>query len=380
MSVAVVRVTGSELDKWRHVVSWVYSHQAPSPTLEADDDDGEARFLALVDGEPAAACSVIDYTVARGCSDLRCGGVAGVATLPEWRRSGVAHQLMTEVVRAMDEDGFAVSALYAYKDSYYRKFGYASCGWRWQVKCPQARLPACESNYRVRQIKTDELGALDAVYTPFIRSRSGSVLRTRQDWLHRMGKKPPMVYAIGEPLEAYLWVTLEEFWGEANIGEMAWSTPEGYRAALGLIRSLCSNQLSAVWNEPPDGPYAAQFYDQGASLTMARPTMFRVVSVAKALGSLRTEQQGSFCVGVEDTSEWNQGAWTVDFSPAGTEVRAGGKPGLGVSAGNLAQAVMGQPSLVSLRETGAVRVQDEAQFSAACSLLTAKPVVCMDFF
>lgn len=380
MSLKVVKVAPADVADWQHVVSWVYAREAATED-SYPPDPGETRYLARVGDTPVAACAVYSMDIARQNSTLRCGGVAGVATLAEHRQSGAADALMRFTLEGMRADGYALSALYAFRSTYYRRFGYENCGWRWQIKCPADRLPKVKSDLPIKQWSLDDLDHLNSVYVPFIRSRSGSPLRASSDWTHRMGKKPPMVYAIGEPLEAYLWVNIGEFWGEVTVGEFAWTSLDGYRAGLKLLSGLCSNQTSATWMEPPDSPFVELHMDQGATAQHARPTMFRVVDVRTALSSIQCDEALSFAFEATDSvAPWNQGVWTVETKNGTTRVEPGGKAAFQLDVRHIAQALMGQPDLRRLAATGHVAVFDQGGFDTACRFLPPSPVVCMDFF
>lgn len=376
MSFEVIVAGAAEIEEWAYVVSWVYRQSAPD-MAQFEPEDGETRLLVRSNGQPVAACLILDYLVARGRDDLTCGGVAAVATLPEHRRTGAASVLMEGALAHMASAGHAVSALYPYREPFYRKFGYQTCGWRWQIKCPQDRLPRVKSELTARQVIGQGLAELDPVYRQFIRQRSGSHIRQAADWDDRLGKSEPMVYVLGSPAEAYLWVNLKDFWGDINVGEIGWSTQRGYDSALALLVSLASNQSTVTWCEPPDSPFLARFLDQGVEAKVHRATMFRVIDAARALGSLKSDHEGRFCLA---TTGFEVKTWTVEFGPKGTVVAPGGDPGLEIDASHLGQAVMGQPSLAELRVQGLVSVVSEADFEAACRLMSPSPVVCMEFF
>lgn len=380
MNLEVLRVGENEQADWRQVVSWVYAKQAPAPDAYPLDE-GESRFVVRLDGAPAGASTVIDYNVARGTVDLRTGGVAGVATLPEFRRAGVADAMMRSLLGFMHEDGMALTALYGFRETYYRKFGYETSGWRYQIKCPQGRLPKVSSDLKVRQIDATQLDQLEPVYTAFIRARSGSPFRTPADWTHRMGKKTPMIYVIGDTPEAYLWVHLEEFWGDVNVGEIAWKSREGYEGCLSLLGSLCSNQSTVTWSEPPDSPFVSRFMDQGVTVTINRATMFRVIGVQEALFPFKSMEQLEFSFELIDPDcPWNNGRWKVDCGAYGTQVARAETADFSIGIGAFSQAVMGQPSLRQLADQGMVSVTNPKGLDAACRLLNPMPVVCMEFF
>ena len=380
MNIEILKVGAKETHDWGHVVSWVYAHKPPYED-QYDLNPGEARYLAKLDGRPVGACTIYDMPVVRLDSNLKCGGVAGVATLPEFRGTGVADRLMRGILEEMRDMGHAISALYPYRSTYYRRFGYENCGWRWQIKCPQQRLPQWKPQLPIRQLSQDDIQRLDDVYVPFVRRRSGSIIRTLEDWHHRLGKVTPMVYIIGEPAEAYLWVNMDEFWGDANVGELAWTTRRGYETALSLVSSLCANQSSATWYEPPDSPFVGSHLDQGIVATLNRQTMYRVVDVKLALSSLVSTFEGSFEFAVEDdVCPWNAGVWKVGFGPSGTDVVPGSDPGFRIDVRHLVQAIMGQPSLSDLLREGKVEVTRQADLESAVQSLEPVPVVCMEFF
>ena len=190
-----------------------------------------------------------------------------------------------------------------------------------------------------------------------------------------------MVFAIGEPLEAYLWVNLDEFWGDANIGELAWTSKAGFETALSLIGSLCANQSSATWCEPPDSPFIASYMDQGMSATHNRQTMFRVVDLVPALTRFKPHSEGEFVVEIEDEEcEWNNGVWAVGYSQDGVEISKGTNAGLRMNVREFSQALMGQPSVADLANYGAIDVWDPSGLKSFAQLLDARPVVCMEFF
>ncbi len=51
------------------------------------------------------------------------GGVAGVATYPEYRRSGYVKELLQHSLQTMKKDGYTVSMLHPFAVSFYRKYG-----------------------------------------------------------------------------------------------------------------------------------------------------------------------------------------------------------------------------------------------------------------
>lgn len=382
MSLVSRNATTADAEALQHIWSWVYAGKAP----EGEPGPLEPYETALItenDGVPAAAAKILDLPTARGRADLSCGGIGGVATLVEHRGSGVAGHLMRFSLREMLERGYDVSCLYGFRDSYYRKLGYEVCGWRWKINCPQTRLPKTKDTQPWRHIGPDQLGELDETYHSFIRGFSGSVVRSPELWQNRMGKQAPAIYTVGDPVQGYCWTHLGEFWTELKIGEMAWSSWEGYESLLALIRSLAHNMRSVTWCEPPSSPFLARYFDEGVTAEMSRETMFRAINVPQALGKLKPTQSGSFRFSVEDSElPENDGPWQVEFEPGQVHVSSCEEPDFIISVQHFSQALMGSPGLSELMRMEVVSLISESPepYEAALRLLDPVPVVCMDFF
>ncbi len=377
-----LRVSGElDLDDMNRIWSWVYSNEPPAEPL-SPPGEGSGYFLVRNDeGEAVSVCQIYDYQMSRGDAVLPCGGIGGVATPIEHRGTGAAAALMRGCLREMHKSGQVISALYGFRETYYRRFGYEMCGWRWQLTVPVARLPKLEKSLPVRQIDPKDVALLDEAYRPMSRRVSGFHQRTAADWKDRLGKKPSPIYAVGDPIEAYAWVNLKEFWGTAEVGEIGWSTRRGYESIMAVLRDACHNQSTLKWQEPPASPYIAQWADQGATPEMARWSMFRVVDVPGALRLLKPETSGSFCIDVLDEEiPENSGPWQVEWTPGSVQVSPGGEPDLVCDIRPFSQALMGQPSLAELAGHEAVQVLRPEGLIAANQLLTPMPVMCSEFF
>lgn len=355
------------------VISHVYGDGTVDDVLESRPLDSfaaefETYYLGFQDNQPVFVCSVHDYpTVVRG-QTVRAAGVASVGTLPEARGHGIATWAMNELMRQLRPQGYHLSMLYAFREPFYRRSGYATCGWRYEIKCPQDRLPRLQPDLPVRRITPDQFELLETCYHAFARSHSGAVLRTPAMWKRRFGRKPRILYALGDPVEAYFWATPESFWSTLEIGELVWSTPRGYRSALALMGRLMHNQTTAKWCEPPSSPFLTSHLDQGVTVSIERPTMMRVIdpgAIFEALGPLGVDLE----IEIDDPAE-----------ACAEVVRIGrGGPQVQLSVGTLTQAIMGQPGGAELVQAGLVAGRPEAQATFARAFAPFS-TVCTEFF
>ncbi len=56
-----------------------------------------------------------------------CGGIANVATLPDYRERGISRHLLEQAVDKTKNDGFHLAILYSARHSHYQYVGYEQC-------------------------------------------------------------------------------------------------------------------------------------------------------------------------------------------------------------------------------------------------------------
>lgn len=375
-------VTADDVEAVRHIWSIVYRRGEPIEPSEQVPRADRVSFVGILDGRPSAAFSVMPMKVTRGGGTLNCAGVAAVAVLPEARNARLGSAFMEWSLGDLRARGYEIAALYAYRDSFYRRFGYEVTGRRWQIRCPPDRLPDLEPTLPVRHVTPAEAHLLDRPYRAFARARSGLFLREQSDWINRFGKRPPMIYAAGDPVEAYAWVSMEgSFWDDLPVGEFVWSTPAGYETMLATLRALDINRGALIWHEPSDGPFLLSHMDQGIRVCLDRHTMFRALEVPNALRRLVPESSGEFRIRVDDPDlPANVGPWHVRFGPDGVDVSPAQEADLELGIAAFSQALMGEPSLEVLLHAGKVASQSDSAARAARDLLPPKPTVLMDYF
>lgn len=380
-SLSVRRViTELDLEAYKAVYADVWRRGEPFPEGEIDPGDGASRFVGAWDGEDACVFKAHDYLINRGDAELRCAGVASVGVKPEFRSLGVGSELMVWSLRALRDQGYTAAALYPFRGVYYRKFGYEFCGFRWQIRCPMDRFPMFDQELPVRRLHPDHLAELDACYRAFVQDLNGANLRSPFHWQQRLGKRAPMIYAVGDPVEAYAFTSMDGgFWEDLSFGEVVWSTERGYRSLMAFLRGLGINRSALVWSEPTHGPFLSRYLDQGADVSLHRPAMYRLLDLPGALASVKTATEGRLVLHVDDPElPENSGRWSWASGPSGSVIgRTDEEPDVVASIGALTQAFLGEPSLERLVAAGALQVRN---LEAAARLFPASPVFCTEFF
>ena len=89
---------------------------------------------AFIDGQLAAKVATLPFEQNIRGVIKPMGGVAGVATYPEFRRRGLVRQLMTAFFAKMRDNGQSISALYPFSESFYERFSYVTTNNNLRVK------------------------------------------------------------------------------------------------------------------------------------------------------------------------------------------------------------------------------------------------------
>lgn len=329
-------------------------------------------YVAELDGRIVGTFVIMDMICTRGTqAEWKTAGIAGVAVLPEYRQAGVGSAMMKWSLRAMRDQGYVLAALYAFRESYYRRFGYENCGLKLKVTCPHARLPKIRSELPIRKLDSNDYSVIDSCYRAFAGRYSGMNLRDEMHW-KRVLSDSRHIYVVGDPVEAY--VILEHdwtFWNEQPIAEFVWSTDRGYKGGLSLIASVGINKATVSWHEPSDSPMLYRHLDKGMEFSIDKPIMYRLLDAKGALESLKTMERGSFSLAIDDRDfpEFGTG-WNVSFGSEGVEVTDASNAQMRLTPHQAVQAFLGEPSIERLRV-------DAGDMS---KLLPPMPTYCLDYF
>ena len=338
-------------------------------------------FVGEVDGRVAGVFGTLDFTCTRGEAAFNDAAVAGVAVLPEYRRSGVGSEMMKWSVRHFREEGIPMASLYAFRESYYRRFGYEVCGSRVKITVPIEVFPRVNPQLPVRRLAQEEAAALKPCYEKFARARSGMNLRTDKHWSRVLGKDTT-IYAAGDPVEAYLLVDHRwQFWEGQEISELIWCSHRGYESILSVMAGIGINKSTVEWYEPSDGPFLGCHMDHGVKVQIERLVMYRATDVPTCLRALKPMGSGDFTLSVSDPIiPENEGPWRVAFTPDGVEVEKTAAADLEMRIGLFTQALLGQPSLADFARNDLICCRNPHALEAALRLLPPSPAYCTDFF
>ncbi|AOY16333.1 GNAT family N-acetyltransferase [Bacillus sp. ABP14] len=144
------------------------------------------EVYGIMEGENLAAkLHLIPFHIYIGKEKFKMGGVAGVATYPEYRRSGYVKELLQHSLQTMKKDGYTVSMLHPFAVAFYRKYGWELC----------ANLLVCHMTKSDLVMKKQVIGTVkrfnkenhseevEKLYETFAERFSGMLVRNEKWWL-----------------------------------------------------------------------------------------------------------------------------------------------------------------------------------------------------
>lgn len=88
------------------------------------NDAPELHRVGVLDGRIVSAVRISKKTIHVGCAELTTGGIADVATHPDFRGRGYSTEVLNDCIRFMDESGYHLSMLFTGIQAFYRRLGW----------------------------------------------------------------------------------------------------------------------------------------------------------------------------------------------------------------------------------------------------------------
>ncbi|MCX2824707.1 MULTISPECIES: GNAT family N-acetyltransferase [Bacillus] len=143
------------------------------------------QLFGILEGDQLAAkLHLLPFEINIGDEMFKMGGIAGVATYPEYRRSGHVKELLKYVLQKMKQDGFSVSMLHPFAVSFYRKYGWELFANRFICSMTKSDLVMqkhVKGNVR-RFNKDSHPKEIEAVYEQFAKRFVGMLVRSTDWW------------------------------------------------------------------------------------------------------------------------------------------------------------------------------------------------------
>jgi predicted acetyltransferase len=291
--------------------------------LQSPERTDEARGL-YEDGQLVSQMELLTFEIQTGRGRLRCGGIGGVATPPEQRRRGHVARLLRGACEELRERGITLVLLDAFKDSFYRRYGWAPFSERRRYSAaPERFTPFRDRHGRFMPAGNDQIAELDAIYQGGLRGRFGPVVRTPAWWrVHVLGSNTVYLWRDDQGRARAYTIYRISHDAEGNVlrcREMIALDPEARAQLFALLANHDSHVKRIQFDAPTDAPVNLLFADP-LECTVAPCFMLRIIDVAALLSAYQypADCAGRLTFAVDD--DWlahNRGPFTLEVDQSG---------------------------------------------------------------
>jgi predicted acetyltransferase len=278
------------------------------------------RLLGIFEGnELASKLHILSLKVLLGETEWKMGGIAGVATYPEYRRNGHVKALMKKALADMNQDGSIVSFLHPFQIDFYRRFGWEIISDNRKVTVEKINLKPVDTQPGKIKRHTEKAHTndIETVYRQYAGMHSGMLARDSDWWNSSVyGSQFAAVYYDSENVAAgYLLYEVKD--NVMKVEEYVSLTNE---ARKGLWNFICQHdsmvdQVEVLLSVHDPFPY---FLKEPKLKTEISPYfMGRVVNAEKALSNypfLSSDTDRKVFIHLDDSAApWNTGTYLISW-------------------------------------------------------------------
>ncbi|WP_274364683.1 GNAT family N-acetyltransferase [Paenibacillus thermotolerans] len=362
--------------------------------VQASGAKPERQWGCFEDGRLAAKLVLLDLKTYIHGRLFAMGGIAGVATWPEYRRQGFVAKLLKHSLQIMKERGQTVSYLHPFAFGFYRKFGWETYASYKKYELTREQMPAFPSTVgRVRRIGED-WESLSPLYEAYASRYNGTTKRTGEWWKERIfawKKGQTAVYdnAAGEARGYMLYQVKERTF---TVHEMVFLDEEARRGLWNFIKNHDSMVTKVELQAPEDDELAFLLPDPRVKQELVPYFMARIVDLAAFVGRYPFAAAGGAGVPPvllrvrDEHAPWNDGVFrlAVDGDGGGSltpaeDVTAVDGAAVTCSIGALAAMLIGNRRPRFLLAAGLLEGPEEA-VEALERVVPSRTAYLLDFF
>ncbi len=359
---AIERITEERFMDSVRLSEYAFTYKVPEERLDMKlEDIKKHQIFGIYESEMLAAkLHLIPLTAYVGDQPFKMGGIAGVATYPEYRRRGYVKELLTNVLETMKTQGFTISMLHPFDVSFYRKYG-------WELFCNRLKtvhqradlvmlkhVGGTVKRYLFDNVNLDEL---KQIYSQYATQFSGMLVREDDWWksvvddqhiaVYYDTSKQPTGYILYESKDNKM--TVEEF------------VPVNFEARCGLWNFICQHDSMISELEMITFEKEPLFFALKKQKTMKREVspyfMVRIVDVEAFLKEYKFAGNETLKLQISDPfAAWNEKTYLVKDGDVRVTKETEGALKLSINA--LSTALFGHMRPVELFAAGMINGAD----------------------
>ncbi|MCG7386612.1 GNAT family N-acetyltransferase [Paenibacillus sp. ACRRY] len=276
------------------------------------------------DGQVGAKLQIIPFQTYIQGRSFAMGGIAGVATWPEYRRKGWVAGLLKFALEEMNRNKQSISFLHPFSFAFYRKYGWETYVEFKNYKLFTDQLPAKKPTSGTLRRGNPELSVLKEVYDTYAERYNGTLARNDAWWENsvyaKKGSQRAVYYDEAGLPQGYVLYEVKE--RKFTIGEMVHLNEEARQGLWTFIANHDSMIDEVTLKAPANDTLAFQLDNPRIQQEVTPYFMARIVSVEQFISQYPFASQDSpvqIQLEVEDAhAPWNEGLWELNVAMNGT--------------------------------------------------------------
>ncbi|MDQ0198463.1 GNAT family N-acetyltransferase [Neobacillus ginsengisoli] len=264
----------------------------------------------------AAKLHIIPFHIFINGAKWKMGGIAGVATYPEYRRSGYVKTLILDSLKRMKEDRQIVSLLHPFDISFYRKFGWEILSEHKKATIEKINLQFLQAQpgFIKRYSKDHYHPDIEKVYCEYAKGYSGMLVREAKWWANSVYEDDNQIavyYNQSQEAVGYILYNVQK--KKMVVKEIAALNQE---AKTGLWNFICQHDsmvesVSINLSYHDSFPYLLK--NPNVKMEIEPYFMARLVDVEACLIKFPFLQENeTIFIHLEDTfASWNNGSYLI---------------------------------------------------------------------
>lgn len=258
-------------------------------------------------------------------------GIAAVAVNPEHRGHGAARWMMGKAMQEAQEEGTALSCLYASTQGLYRHVGYEQAGYHCFSRLLPHRIDVRAREPQVRPLTTHDEEALGACYTKFAQQYSGMLDRTFYIWrrIREMRGKKYHGFGIENPaggLDGYVFLAQNRVSDgiEIEVSDLVFLNPRAGQRLLGFLADFSTTTKDITLTGGPLHPVLSLMTSHHYTISKSEIWMLRITDLAAALTERGYHKGVTVTVQInvhDPVVRANDGSWTLHVEHGRGEVK-----------------------------------------------------------
>lgn len=322
---AIQRLTDPNYDEIFALSEFAFQYQMNEE--ERSDKEKEAArhriFGYFVDEELAGKLHIIPLEVFIQGVRYPMGGISSVATWPEFRRQGVAKNLLKESLKDMKNKGETISLLHPFNVGFYRKYGWELAFYRKRYTLPIEKL---KHNWKTAGYvrKSQDVKALLRIYEDYAKSYNGMLARDELWWEQRvLTKSHAQIRVAYDPKgneEAYIIYTIRK--NILTVIDMAYRSNNGLHLMYEFLSNHDSMAEKVELTVPKNDLLPLMLNDPAFSQILEPYFMARIVDVKQFLQAYPFKGDNKTIVleVTDDVLPENDGCYTIKTTNQGATV------------------------------------------------------------